>query len=83
MIEEPSTLAWYEDFHQLQQKRLKLGVTVERLARLIGRHHSYIEEVEAGRVPLVWEDGGETLWSHLLEVELAKRSESRQVNEDE
>ena len=42
------------------------------LAKLIGRHHSYIEEIEAGRIPLVWEDGGELVWSHLIEIQLSQ-----------
>lgn len=61
---------WYEDAAKLQQKRIDLGVSVERLAKLIGRHRSYVEEVESGRIPLVWEDGGEMMWSHLTELQL-------------
>ena len=50
--------------------RIDLGVSVERLAKIVGRHKSYIEETESGRIPLVWEDGGELLWSHLIELQL-------------
>lgn len=70
IAEKSSTLEWYEDPVKLREKREALGVSVERLARIVGRHKSYVEEVESGRIPLVWEDGGEAMWSYLIELQL-------------
>ena len=51
--ETPTALEWYGDPHKLQQKRIDLGVSIERLAKIVGRHKSYIEEIEAGHIAAV------------------------------
>ena len=50
MEAKPQAREWYEDPHKLQEKRIELGVSVERLAKIVGRHKSYIEEIEAGHI---------------------------------
>jgi hypothetical protein len=49
---EAETIPWYEDPAQLRQKSEELGVSHAQLAKLIGRHPSYIEEIESGCIAL-------------------------------
>ena len=44
------------------------------MAQRIGRHPSYVHEVEAGRIPLVWEVNAELIWGTLIELGLAKQA---------
>ena len=61
---------WYEDATELRQKREELGVSAARLAKAVGRHRSWIEEIEAGRIALNEENGASEIWQYLAERQL-------------